>query len=228
MAQYVGILDGAKDVWGVRIPDVPGCHGGGSTPEAAIADAISALREYAAHQKAKGIALAPPRAVQDVMRDKAAEFDAKAGEAIVMVPLILDQARPVKANISLDAGLLEAIDEEAERRGLTRSALLTSAALDKIGQPPLRPVLHGRLYERDTPSLREHKEQESRKYLADAPARIMRDIVNIIERLPEEIRDDVRRMLSENLTEPRESKGKSAPKHREEKSATHRTRTKSS
>lgn len=134
MAQYVGILDGSAGVWGVRIPDVPGCHGGGKTPEDAIADAISALREFAAHQQAKGINLSPPRGVHDIIRDKKAEFDLQAGEAIVMVPLILDQARPVKANISLDAGLLEAIDEEAKRRGLTRSALLTSAAIEKIGK----------------------------------------------------------------------------------------------
>jgi predicted RNase H-like HicB family nuclease len=93
MAQYIGILDGSKDVWGVRIPDVPGCHGGGATPEAAIADAISALREFAAHQWAKGIAIAPPRVVQKVIRDKEAQFKPGAGEAIVMVPLILDQAR---------------------------------------------------------------------------------------------------------------------------------------
>src|ERR1700730_1969231 len=132
MAQYVGILDGSKDVWGVRIPDVPGCHGGGATPEAAIADAISALREFASHQQTKGITPRAARVVQEVIRDKEAEFDPKSGEAIVLVPLILDQARPVKANISLDAGLLEAIDEEAARRGLTRSAFFTSAALDKI------------------------------------------------------------------------------------------------
>jgi len=132
MVQYVGILDGQRRAWGVRIPDAPGCHGGGETPEAAIADAISALREYAAHQQTKGITLAPPRTVQEIMRDKEAEFNPEVGEAMVMVPLILDQARPVKANISLDAGLLEAIDEEAERRGLTRSALLTSAAIEKI------------------------------------------------------------------------------------------------
>jgi predicted RNase H-like HicB family nuclease len=93
MAQYIGILDGSKDVWGVRIPDVPGCHGGGATPEAAIADAISALREFAAHQWAKGIAIAPPRVVRKVIRDKEAQFKPGAGEGIVMVPLILDQAR---------------------------------------------------------------------------------------------------------------------------------------
>ena len=132
MPYYVGILDGAKDVWGVRMPDVPGCHGGGATPEAAIADAISALREFASHQASKGVALKPPRRVQAVIADKASEFDAAAGESIVMVPLILDRGRPVKANISLDAGLLEAIDDEAVRRGLTRSGFLASAALATI------------------------------------------------------------------------------------------------
>lgn len=131
MANYVGILDGGDDVWGVRIPDVPGCHGGGATPEAALSDAISALRELATYYVALGIPIPPLRGIAAVIRDKTAEYD-PARESLVLVPLLLDRARPVKANISLDAGLLEAIDEEAKRRGLTRSAFLTSAAIDKI------------------------------------------------------------------------------------------------
>ncbi len=131
MVNYVGILDGKKDAWGVRIPDVPGCHGGGATPEAALADAISALRELAAYFVAHDIAVPAARSMADVIRDKRSGYD-PSGESLVMVPLLLDRARPVKANISLDAGLLEAIDEEAERRGLTRSGFLASAALDKI------------------------------------------------------------------------------------------------
>jgi hypothetical protein len=51
---------------------------------------------------------------------------------LISVPLLLDRGRSVKANISLDAGLLETIDEEAKRRGLTRSAFLSSAAVEKI------------------------------------------------------------------------------------------------
>jgi predicted RNase H-like HicB family nuclease len=137
MPYYVGILDGAKDVWGIRMPDVPGCHGGGATPEAAIADAISALREFASHQASKGVALKSPRRVQAIIADTASGFDATAGESIVLVPLILDRGRPVKANISLDAGLLEAIDDEAVRRGLTRSGFLASAALATIEQDAL-------------------------------------------------------------------------------------------
>jgi hypothetical protein len=126
---YFGVLDGSKrkGVWGVRIPDAPGCFGGGPTPEAAVSDAISALREYALHQR-----LVEPRSVREVMADEEAEFKPQAGEAIVLVPLVVDRGRPVKANISLDAGQLEAIDEEAERRGLTRSAFFVSAALEKI------------------------------------------------------------------------------------------------
>src|SRR3979490_1533926 len=85
--------------------------------------------------------------VQAVMRDKKAEFNPGAGEAIVMVPLLLDQARPVKANISLDAGLLEAIDEEAERRGLTRSSFVTGAAVDKIVNADWQ-IVGGKLVER--------------------------------------------------------------------------------
>ena len=125
---YVGILDGKGKTWGVRIPDLPGCHGAGATPEAATADAISAAREWVAHQISAGVPVMAPRALAQILP----EVEHTAGEAAVMVPVIVEKARAVKANISMDAGVLEAIDEAAELRGLTRSAFLTSAALEKI------------------------------------------------------------------------------------------------
>jgi predicted RNase H-like HicB family nuclease len=131
VVNYVGIMDGSGGAWGVRIPDVPGCHGGGATAEAALADAIGALRETAAHYLAHDIAVPRARGMAEIIQDKSAEFD-PAKESLVIVPLLLDRGRPVKANISLDAGLLEAIDAAADRRGLTRSGFLASAALDKI------------------------------------------------------------------------------------------------
>jgi predicted RNase H-like HicB family nuclease len=134
LTQYVGILEGRGKVWSIRIPDVPGCHGGGKTPDLALADAISALREVAQRYATRGVKLRQARSIQEVAADPESEFDA-ATEAAVMVPLLLDKARPVTANISIDAGLLEAIDAEAKRRGLTRSAFLASAARDKIMSP---------------------------------------------------------------------------------------------
>ena len=124
MAHYVGILDGSGSVWGVRIPDLPGCHGGGETAEAAITDAISAAREWAEHRSATGAALPNPSPVGQV--------GVEVGETAVMIPLVLDSGRSVRANLSLDAALLAAIDEAAGVRGLTRSAFIASAAREKI------------------------------------------------------------------------------------------------
>jgi predicted RNase H-like HicB family nuclease len=130
MIHYVGVLDGSGDTWGIRIPDLPGCHGGGETAEAAIADAISAAREWAEHRKARGSAMPASRALDAIIRD--AELDVAAGETAVMIPLLLDSGRPVRANLSLDAALLDAIDEAARARGLTRSGFIASAARAKI------------------------------------------------------------------------------------------------
>jgi predicted RNase H-like HicB family nuclease len=127
---YVGILDGSGDTWGVRVPDLFGCHGGGVTAEAAIADAISAAREWAEHRNAKGAAMPVSRPLRQIISD--GELDVLAGETAVMIPLLLDSGRPVRANLSLDAGLLAAIDEAARARGLTRSAFIASAAREKI------------------------------------------------------------------------------------------------
>lgn len=130
MMHYVGILDGADDVWGVRVPDLPGCHGGGASPEEAIADATSAVREWAEARMAKHLLLPAARTVADLLR--LGEIDSAAGESAVMIPVLIDSGRPVRANLSLDAGLLAAIDAEASRRGLTRSAFIASAAREKI------------------------------------------------------------------------------------------------
>lgn len=128
MSYFVGILDGTDEVWGVRIPDLPGCVGGGRTPEEAISNATAALREVAAYRQTAGINLPPPRSVMEVLREE----PLVQGEATVMVPLLLDAGRVVRANVSFDAGLLAAIDQAASERGVTRSAFLASAAREKI------------------------------------------------------------------------------------------------
>ena len=65
-------------------------------------------------------------------RDESLFDDFTPNTLVVPLPLYLDNARPVRANVSMEAGLLAEIDEAARRRGLTRSAFLTSAARDKI------------------------------------------------------------------------------------------------
>ena len=132
MTMYVGIVDGKNEVWGVRVPDFPGCHGGGASPAEAVEDATRALREFAADMIASGETIPEPSDYFDVMADLKRHKEPLGG--IVYIPLLLDKSRSVRANISLDAGLLEQIDTEAKRRGLTRSSFIASAAIDKIAR----------------------------------------------------------------------------------------------
>lgn len=131
MTNYVGILDGSGRTWGVRIPDLPGCYGGGSNAEAALDDATSAAREWLAHHLSKGEAQPKARSLAQII--KAGELDPANNETAVMLAVILDAGRTVRANLTFDAGLLEAIDTEAQKRGLTRSAFLASAARERLG-----------------------------------------------------------------------------------------------
>ena len=54
------------------------------------------------------------------------------GESTVIIPVVLDAGRSVRANLTMDAGLLEAIDTAAIRAGVTRSAFVASAAREKL------------------------------------------------------------------------------------------------
>jgi hypothetical protein len=63
-----------------------------------------------------------PRSVAQLRRDPEVKASLAEGDALALVPLVQDAGRPVKANLSLDAGLLAAIDEAARARGLSRSA----------------------------------------------------------------------------------------------------------
>ena len=130
MAHYIGILDGDDGVWGVRIPDLPGCFGGGGTPEAAITDAISAASEWAKIILNDTAELPRARTLSEILAT--GEIDIAAGESSVIIPLVVDSGRPVRANLSIDGGLLATIDAEARRRGQTRSAFIASAAREKI------------------------------------------------------------------------------------------------
>jgi hypothetical protein len=46
------------------------------------------------------------------------------GAMIASVPLIRESGKPVKANLSIDSGVLAALDEEAKARDLTRSGMV--------------------------------------------------------------------------------------------------------
>jgi predicted RNase H-like HicB family nuclease len=83
MTNYVGILDGGGKTYGVRIPDLPGCYGGGETPEAAMADAMAAAREWIALRATKGEAAPVPSTMMQIRKSE--KIIAARNEAAVVV-----------------------------------------------------------------------------------------------------------------------------------------------
>ena len=132
MTRYVAIVDGAPGAYGVVVPDLPGCTSAGPTIDKALRNAVEAVTLWVEDARADGEKIPKPRPAERLRNDPEVAAGLAAGGVLAYVPLVLDAARPVKANLSLDAGLLNAIDEAAKRRGLTRSAFLASAAREKI------------------------------------------------------------------------------------------------
>ena|SRR5690242_10618517 len=132
MARYVALVDGKAGAYGVTIPDLPGCTSAGSITDDALRSAVDAVRLWAEDAIADGEALPQPRSVETVRADPEIAEALAGGAALAIVPLLIEAGRLTKADLSIDAGLLAAIDEAAEARGLTRSAFLVSAARAKI------------------------------------------------------------------------------------------------
>ena len=128
----MALLDGKAGAYGLTVPDLPGCTSGGSTTDEALRNAVEAVRLWAEDATADGEALPQPRSVETLRSDPGIAEAIAEGAALAIVPLLLDTGRPAKANLSIDAWLLAAIDEAAKARGLTRSALLATAARGKI------------------------------------------------------------------------------------------------
>jgi predicted RNase H-like HicB family nuclease len=131
MVRYFAVLDGEPGAFGVSFPDCPGCVAMGKDGNEAYANAMDALSEWV-HDALENGAAPQPRRIEELRRDPDVNDTIAEGGIFLAVPLVIESGRPVKANISLDQGLLDAIDSAAKRSGLTRSAFLASAAREKI------------------------------------------------------------------------------------------------
>jgi predicted RNase H-like HicB family nuclease len=132
MSRYVVLVDGHSGAYGVVVPDLPGCSSAGGTIDEALSNAQEAVSLWADEMIAQGGQIPAPRAMEAMINDPDVTAAIGTGAALALVPLVRDSGQPTRANISLDRGLLEAIDEAAAARGLTRSAFLATAAREKI------------------------------------------------------------------------------------------------
>lgn len=126
---YALVRKDADSAFGVEFPDLPGCFSAADKIEDVLPNACEALELWFEDE-----ADVAPMRLDQVCAIVAK--DLADGAFIIAVPLIRQTGKLVRANISLDRGMLDAIDKAAAERKLTRSAFLSDAARKAIERHP--------------------------------------------------------------------------------------------
>ena len=128
MRYYIAVVHkDQKSAYGVHFPDVPGVFSAADEIIDLVTNAAEALSLYADDAD-----LPDPRAIEDIRNDPEVAKDLSKGAFLVAVPHIENDARVERINVTMEAGLLRAIDAAAKTRKLTRSAFLAQAARHEI------------------------------------------------------------------------------------------------
>ncbi len=113
--------------FGVQFPDLPHVFSAADEQSNIVREAADALRLAAQDGNMR-----EPSSHADILaRPDVREALAK-GAFLIQVPLIENGTEVVRANITLERSMLEAIDTAAKSRRMTRSAFLVNAARHEI------------------------------------------------------------------------------------------------
>lgn len=128
MRYYVALVHkDPESAFGISFPDLPSVFSAADDEEGIVPNAVDALRLLAEDEE-----LPAPSSHADILARADVRQELKEGGFLMRVPLIEDDTRTVRANITMEAGTLAAIDTAAKERGLTRSAFLASCARKEI------------------------------------------------------------------------------------------------
>ncbi len=128
MRHYMALVHKDPDsAFGISFPDLPAVFSSADHEDDLLANAIEALRLWADDEP-----LPEPSPHADILARADIRQELSTGAFLVRIPLIEDDTRTVRANITMEAGTLTAIDMAAKERGLTRSAFLASCARKEI------------------------------------------------------------------------------------------------
>ncbi|WP_117192839.1 type II toxin-antitoxin system HicB family antitoxin [Rhizobium terrae] len=128
MKHFIALVHKDSDsAFGISFPDLPSVFSAADAEDDLTANAIEALRLWAEDE-----ALPHPSSYDDLMVREDVRAELAEGAFLVRIPFIEDDTRIVRANVTFEKGMLDALDAAAKERGLRRSAFLASAARKDI------------------------------------------------------------------------------------------------
>ena len=128
MKHFIALVHKEKEsAYGVTFPDLPDVFSAADAEEDLTANAIEAIRLWAEDQR-----VPVPSSHEAVMRREDVRRELADGAFLMRVPFIEDDTRTVRANVTFEKSMLDAINAAARERELTRSTFLTSYARKEI------------------------------------------------------------------------------------------------
>jgi predicted RNase H-like HicB family nuclease len=127
---YPACIEQADLGFSVFFPDLPGCVSAGDTVAAAAINAAEALGLHLDGMAEDGAPPPPPSPIDAPLPDWAADAGAEV-VARVLIPAELP-GRAVRANITLDEGLLSRLDAAAIAEGMSRSGYIAAAVRERL------------------------------------------------------------------------------------------------
>ncbi len=132
MEMPIAIHKDAGSVYGVTVPDVPGCFSWGDTIDEAIKNAkVAIYSHYQVLAESGDVETIKASSIEDLANEE--EF-AGAIWALVDVDASKFDSKPERINISIPRFVLKKIDSFAESRHETRSGFISRAALAVIAE----------------------------------------------------------------------------------------------
>ncbi|UZW55348.1 type II toxin-antitoxin system HicB family antitoxin [Sphingobium sp. JS3065] len=122
---YAIVHKDPDSAYGVTFPDLPGCFSAADREEEVLPNAVEALDLW--FEDADDVQPRPIDQIRAAVADELAQ-----GAYLLAVPRISAAGKITRVNLSMDRGMLDAIDDAAALRKLTRSAFMIEAARNEI------------------------------------------------------------------------------------------------
>lgn len=136
MEMPIAIQKDASSVYGVIVPDVPGCYSWGDTIDEAIKNAKEAIYlHYEVMAESGGSLTFKASKIEELVQN---EEYAGAVWALVDVDASKFDSKPERINISIPRFVLKKIDSFTELKHETRSGFISRAALALIAEETVR------------------------------------------------------------------------------------------
>ena len=127
MFYYALIHKDEGSSYGVSFPDIPGCFSSADKIEDIESNAIEALSLWFEDETPMA-----QRAITELQSDSEVKAQLAEGAFLLAVPHIPDDTKVMRINVTMPKGLLDTLDEAAEKRKTTRSGLIATAVKELI------------------------------------------------------------------------------------------------